>query len=685
MKSSKQYTIYSRQIWLFIVFPIAIGSLLSTAYCSAHQNKTDSLLSLLKKDKEDTNKILHLNALAWELKSNNPDTSILLSNQALTLAEKHTWKKGIANSFGQLGVYNYHKGDYPDALDYYFKALKLREELGDKKTTATLLGNVGNVYCAQSDYPKALDYYFKALKMAEDLGDKRGIAMHLGNIGIVYDAQKNYPKAIDYYFKTLKIAEELGLKDIIASSCGNIGIMYMEQTNYTQAEYYSFKALKLAEELHAKSLIASCLGNIGSLYTYTKKYAESEKYLLNALTLSREIGAVDYEREFEENLSDLYSKTNRFQLALEHYKKATELKDTLFSTDKNKEITRKEMNYEFEKKEAAQKAEQEKQTAVAEADKKKQHVILYLVIGGLLMVLLFAGFISRALRITRRQKKLIEKQKQLVEEKQKEILDSIHYARRIQTALLPTEKYIDKTLKRLMKNNMETKNFFILYKPKDIVSGDFYYALAHKTTTSKNELFYLGTADCTGHGVPGAFMSMLGVSSLTEAIIEKNITLPNEILNDLRNSIIASLNPEGSEEEAQDGMDCVLCAYDFENMLLHVAAANNPLWIVRDGEVKEYQPDKMPVGKYGDDMKSFSLQTINLQKGDLVYTFTDGYADQFGGHKGKKFKYKQLETKLLEHHHLPMEAQKKALDEIFDNWKGNMEQVDDVLVIGIKI
>ena len=232
---------------------------------------------------------------------------------------------------------------------------------------------------------------------------------------------------------------------------------------------------------------------------------------------------------------------------------------------------------------------------------------------------------------------------------------------------------------------METQNFFILYKPKDIVSGDFYYALAHKNASSKNELFYICAADCTGHGVPGAFMSMLGVSSLNESIIEKNISQPNEILNDIRNSIIASLNPEGSEEEAKDGMDCVLCAYDFENMQLHVAAANNPLWIIRNGGLDEYKPDKMPVGKYGDELKPFSLQTINLQKGDVVYSFTDGYADQFGGPKGKKFKYKQLEEKLLAYHNLPMEEQKKNLAEIFENWKGNMEQIDDVLVIGVKI
>lgn len=231
----------------------------------------------------------------------------------------------------------------------------------------------------------------------------------------------------------------------------------------------------------------------------------------------------------------------------------------------------------------------------------------------------------------------------------------------------------------------ESKNFFILYKPKDIVSGDFYYALSHKPTGSKNELFYMCTADCTGHGVPGAFMSMLGISYLNESIIEKNIAKPNEVLNNMREEIISSLNPEGSEEESKDGMDCVLCSYDFQDMKLHFAAANNPLWLVRDGKLSEYKPDKMPVGKYQDQHASFNMQTIDLQKGDIVYTFTDGYADQFGGPKGKKFKYKQLEDILLANSHLDMEEQKNVLNTKFEAWKGNLEQVDDVLVIGIKI
>ena len=482
--------------------------ILDTCCSFAQSAKIDSLLSILKTAKEDSTKIKTLNDLAWKFQNSNPDSSILLSEQALekislqfsvpssslfeklknidykTLnAEQYRLVLVAGKCFHQLGGCYLVKSNYPRSLDFYFKALSIWDELekweyekkGVKDPKSKILGYksktlgyMGIVYDEQGDYPKALDYYFKALKMDEMVGRKTGIAAKSCNIGLVYkeegDAIQNiienhyqkdslYQKALDYYFKSLKINEELNSKGNIATCLGNIGVVYDEQKKHTEALGYYLKALKIDEEIGDKNGMAVWIQDIGSLYTSLKKYSEAEKYLKNALLLNKKIGAIDYEMKTENDLSELYTKTNRYQLALEHYKKAMSLKDTLFSADKNKEITRKEMNYEFEKKEAKVKAENEKQQAVAEADKKKQQVILYSVIGGLLVVLIFAIFIFRALRITRRQKTLIEKQKKLVEEKQKEILDSIHYAKRIQTALLPTEKYITKSLKRLMKYN----------------------------------------------------------------------------------------------------------------------------------------------------------------------------------------------------------------------------------------
>jgi len=461
-----------KQVYLLsFIFLISLPSF-------SQRSRIDSLHSLLKNNKEDTNKVIHLNKLSIEYRTiGSYDSALHYGTTSLQLAQKINYKKGITASYGSIGSAYLAQADYPKALDYYFRALKVAEEMGNKNGVAVWLGNIGIVYDDQADYPKALDYYLKALKIDEELNNKAGIAMHLGNIGLVYANQAVSPltpplqknelqsKALDFYFKALKIDEERKDKNGIAADLGNMGNLYADQADLSSARPLerdsllhlglscNFKALKIKEELEDENEIAITLGSIGTIYTSLGKYKEAEEYLKKAIAMDDSIGAMNELMLYEEYLSQLYDTTGKYQLALVYYKKAMALKDTLFNEEKNKEITRKEMNYEFEKKEAAQKAEQEKQQAVAEADKKKQQVILYSVLGGFLIVLLFAGFIFRALRITRTQKRIIEEQKKHVEEKQKEILDSIHYARRIQTALLPTEKYITKTLKRMMKYN----------------------------------------------------------------------------------------------------------------------------------------------------------------------------------------------------------------------------------------
>jgi serine phosphatase RsbU (regulator of sigma subunit) len=266
----------------------------------------------------------------------------------------------------------------------------------------------------------------------------------------------------------------------------------------------------------------------------------------------------------------------------------------------------------------------------------------------------------------------ISQQRDVIEEKNKDIVSSIHYAQRIQKALLASDQLLDKHL----------PEHFVLYKPKDIVSGDFYWG------ELVNSKFILCTGDCTGHGVPGAFMSLLGVSFLNEIVKEKKITRPDLVFNHLRDDIIKVLNPEGTHDEGKDGMDAVLCSFDFKNMVLELACANNPMWIIRQNQLLEFKPDKQPIGMYRiaeEEGKPFTLQTIPLQKGDLVYTFTDGYADQFGGGKGKKFKYKQLQEILLKISGLPLKEQHAVLDQTIEDWKGALDQVDDILLIGIRV
>lgn len=270
-------------------------------------------------------------------------------------------------------------------------------------------------------------------------------------------------------------------------------------------------------------------------------------------------------------------------------------------------------------------------------------------------------------KVTERTYEIV-RQKEIIEQKNKDILDSIHYAKRIQRALLASDVVLKRNL----------PEYFVLYKPKDIVSGDFYWAQV------TNNSFLLAVCDCTGHGVPGAFMSLLNISFLNETVVEKKVIQPNLILNRVRDSIINALNAEGNEE-SKDAMDCVLCNFDFQNMQLRFACSNNPLWIVRNKELIEFKPDKMPVGYHYTVTQSFTLQEFTLQKGDCAYLFSDGYADQFGGQLGKKFKYSQLSQLLLSINAEPLEKQKNILFETIENWRGELDQIDDICIIGVRI
>ncbi len=275
-------------------------------------------------------------------------------------------------------------------------------------------------------------------------------------------------------------------------------------------------------------------------------------------------------------------------------------------------------------------------------------------------------------------------QKTEIEHKNKEITDSINYAQKIQLALMASLKLLDKNLiVDAPGNNIQPKDYFLLYNPKDIVSGDFYWATELKINGEKQ--FLIVISDCTGHGVPGAFMSLLCIGFLNEITKEKEISDPGQIFDELRLRIVSTLNPEGSETERKDGMDAILLNINSTNNIMHYAAANNSFYVLRDNTLIVLQADKMPVGKYSDgNEKPFITNTFELQEGDVVYTFTDGYADQFGGPKGKKFKYKQLEDILIAIHKMSAAEQKKILLQKFKEWQGNEEQVDDVLIFAIK-
>jgi serine phosphatase RsbU (regulator of sigma subunit) len=741
-----------------IKYYLSWALILSSVLCCAQQNKTsnrpnhtiDSLRSVLKTlnktssefmptikgmrvgNEADTIYIITLNNLAVELRNNDPDTSIILSTQALNLSlslfktEKPLssfWKvkeNCIAKSYHNLGVINWIKGNYPLSIDYYLKALKIKESLNDKKGIAVCLGNIGIIYWSQGNYPNALDYDFKALKMGEELGDKNRIANCLNNIGIIFDEERDYSKALDYYFKSLKMEEEMGDKNAISDNLGNIGIVFDEEGDDSKALDYYFKALKIGEELGNKNVIARQMYNIGLIYnkqgkalphlaqkkiffnkalpylfkalkineelgnnngialgfcaigsgfTAMTRYGDAEKYLQKALVLSTKIKALDLVRQAEKMLSEIYSQTNQPEKALAHYKKYIVAKDSIFNEENTKKAVRFEMNFEFEKKQAVEKAEQEKQNEIAQQEKQKQKIILILVSCFLLLVAVFASFMFNRWRITQKQKLIIEKQKE-------KIVDSITYAQLIQQSILMEESEIQKIL----------PNSFIYFQPKDIVSGDFYWCsvMDHK--------IIIAAVDCTGHGVPGAFMSMIGNTLLNQIVNEKQITKPSEILKLLNQEVIESLHQSKDGALSKDGMAIALCSIDYKNNQLEYAGAENPLYILADNEITVINADRHGIGSGGLMARKKDLSTteytnhiVPIKKDMSIFLFTDGYMDQFGGNDRKKFGIQKFKELLLTNQQLSMQQQKEVIAKAHQDWKKSTAQIDDILVIGVRI
>ncbi|MBW7869053.1 MAG: tetratricopeptide repeat protein [Brumimicrobium sp.] len=595
--------------------------------------------------------------------------------KALKINEEIGNKQNQAINHGNIGLVYAEQGDYAEALDCYFKALKINEEIGNKAGKAANLGNIGNVYADQGDYPKALDYYFKALKISEEIGNKNGQASDLSNIGLVYSEQGDYPKALDYYFKALKISEEIGNQGNQAAILGNIGIVYNDQGDYTKALNYDFKALKINEEIGYKRGQAINLGNIGRVYIQQKKYKEAGQYIQQAIDIGEELGIIYDLKNLYQYQTSVYYQTSNYKEAYEAYKKHIMYRDSVLSEENQKATVQKEMKYEFDKKEALQKAAQDKKDAVA-AEKSRKQVFQRnsFVVGFILMLgLAFMAFRSyhnkrRDNVIISKQKQEVEQQKHLVEEKNQEILDSIAYARRIQSAILPPERLVKKYL----------PDSFILYKPKDIVAGDFYWM------EQKGDLLLFAAADCTGHGVPGAMVSVVCNHALNRSVREYNLSEPGKILDKTRELVIEEF--EKSEEGVKDGMDISLCGLNLKTNTLTWSGANNPLWIIRkkDTEVEELKANKQPIGKYVSP-EPFDTHTIQLETGDSIYIFTDGYQDQFGGEKGKKFKAKNMRELILSIRNQPMDNQREAIDIAFEEWKKSHDQVDDVCVIGVRI
>ena len=700
--------------------------LLAFFHKSNSQNQIiDSLNYSFTTAKTDSAKMYILNELGWQyLSTANYEKALSSSIKSLEISNKSKNRSGKLGALNNLGTIYAYLSDFPKALSYYKQSLKLVEQKGDKKGMAGLYNNMGIIYKFEKEYLLSLEYYQKSIKIYEILNDESGIAQTNLNVGVIYFFLKQYEKSIAYLESTKKYYEKKQDDDGIYLCLDNISNSLLALNKLDELFKVSERTLSHARTTKKPLQLISALQIRGDYYLKMKKfkeaiiaYSESYNYALDVKSLNNQKGALSGLYEAYKNLKD-------YRLALKYHEIYKSVIDSMFNEQKNEEINNLKTEIALDRQEFSltekAKIEKEKLELIAkkekenqEAIKSRQQLIIYSVAGFLLLTLIFSFFLYKRFRITSRQKSIIEIQKSqieiqrdLVAEKQKEIVDSISYAKRLQEAILPSER-------AWMKCFPES---FIYYQPKDIVAGDFYFL------EKKNNKIIFAVADCTGHGVPGAMVSVVCSNALKRAVNEFHTLYAGDILNKVRELVIETFSAhENLRQEhekfnhVRDGMDISLGVLDESTLNLDWAGANNPLWIIKKNsltafdtnnvqedevelrgqlnlkKILEIKPEKQPIGIY-ESAVPFVSKNIQLEKGDLIYLFSDGFADQFGGDKGKKFKISSLNKLILENSALACNDQKNKLENTFREWtnqykpdKTHFEQTDDICIIGIKL
>lgn len=583
------------------------------------------------------------------------------ASKALKISRDAGYRKGEAEVLNNIGIIYDYQSNFSASLNAYFKALRIQESIRDDKGIAYTCSNIGLIYANQRNYAAALRFHNRSLHLRKKIGFKPGISASYNNIGIVSMYQKNYQEALRNYFASVQIDKELGDETGIADTYNNIAIVYMEQGQYDESEHYTRLSLEQRERTGNLLGVATCYNNLGTLMERKGNYTDAEPYLKKSIAIGKQIGNKETIKHSYRVLFGIYEKTGRIQEAYDSYKLYVAYGDSITNDEETRRQTQTEMQYAFDKKEA--------RSRLMQKHKDEQvKLVLWSVILIAVIILIFSLFLYRRWKTDRAQKVLIEEKNRLVELKNMEILDSISYAKRIQSAILPPEKLVRTFL----------DESFILYRPKDIVAGDFYWM----ENNGPHLLF--AAADCTGHGVPGALVSVVCHNALNRAVREFGLLDPGKILDKAREIILEEFAK--SEDDVNDGMDISLCVLNTRTLELTWAGANNPLWIVRKNShlIEELKANKQPIGRYSS-YQPFVTHSVQLSSGDSLYLFSDGFADQFGGPDERKFKTRSLKSLVLSLQGIPMAQQKEQFEQAFNDWKGELEQVDDVCIIGVTV
>jgi serine phosphatase RsbU (regulator of sigma subunit)/Flp pilus assembly protein TadD len=673
---------------------ILLCLLIIASHASAFSNNNDSLQLLLKKPLPDTSRIKVLKELVYLNNSVEPSQSIIYGFEGLTLAKKLGDIDSEIHLLNNIGIAYYGLGDYEKTLEYFLLVLEKEENLKNPQAQSRALNNLGIIYDEIGKLEKSIAYYEESLKIKETLNDSAGISNTLSNLGLLYLKMDFPDKAILCFRKCLKIDTESTYISGIYNSLHNIGLYHLNFKNKDSAVYYMAQAYEVIPKDEVNYDKAFIIKSYAKALLENKSYKNAEEKYKQAIEIAKKISSPEILEEAYKGIAEISEIDGNYKEALNYYKLHKAFNDSIFNTDFNKQIAKLEKNHEIKER------EKEIQLLKNEAEitglqlSTRKNTIYFLYALGLLLAILSAISYNRY-KIKKKAHSLLEqknskiefqkdeinsqkdeieaqrdnilRQKQSLEEASKDIMESIWYAQNIQNAILPDLSHISSNF----------KDFFMLFLPKSIVSGDFYWY------TEKGDKHYFVVADCTGHGIPGAFMTVMANDLLNSIIIQRDINDCAEILKTLDYEVMNSL--QYKENSSNDGLDISLLCIDLNKMRISFSGACMNLLLIRNNKIQEYKGQRFSIGGFTDiTIKKPINQQIDIIKGDQIYLYTDGYPDQFGGPNDKKFMIQNLKNLLSDLSSLPMIEQKHYLNKAFLEWKGENEQTDDICLAGIR-
>lgn len=631
--------------------------LLSSAQTFAqnyNSTKADSLLKLIEDAPDDTLKAYRMYVLSTQYDYFNSTERVTWMVAAFNLSRATDYDNGMNTVSPRLVNMLFHRSMNDLALRYCYEYMGWLTEKNDTIGLQKNYNLYANLLGRMDKHREAFVFYNRALDYNTRIGNQKQCAYILSNLSILLQNMGKPDSALIYADQSIAILRKENDPSALSNVILGKAEILLTLNDTTEARRLAAEALEGYTEINLSLGVVNSRSVLGDIALKKNQIEDALLEYTIALQLLDSLTLYEQKAGLCLRISECLGKLKRFNEAYSYQLLYKEYNDSSAAETRKNKMTEIEVKYEITRKDSEL---QEKSEALEQSRNQRNILIVGIIsVAVLLVVALWA------VRAKKKSNAQLAEQKKLVEEKQQDILDSIHYAHRIQSALL---SYDD-----LIKENLSAH--FLLHKPKDIVSGDFYLAWKN------NFGFYIAVCDSTGHGVPGAFMSLLNSTFLNEALREKQLEHPDEIFNYVRERLVESI----SKEEHKDGFDGILFRINERN--IEYAAAGNAPVTVRNGKLSKLDYDRMPVGK-SDKQTPFTRYSVSYETGDAFYLFTDGYADQFGGAhtNGKKFKLKNLYDTLETIHGMQPSAQRERLNTVFENWKGVNEQVDDVLVVGI--